>query len=163
MPNDVEDLLVRLTEMIHNALTLPLGKDRCVIDKDKALALLDEITAAMPGYVREAKRIASDEAQIISRAKREAETMRKSAEELSRRLVSEEEVLLVAKQKAKDVISQAEMKSREVLDVTNKYVDNTLKRTEESVEAAFNELRKARVEFRKTAKKELTRGEAAGA
>lgn len=153
MPRDVEDLLGLLTDMIHNALTLPLGKDRCVVDKDKALALLDEITAAMPGYVRDAKRIAAEEAQIISKAKREAEATRKSAEEHSRRLVSEEEVFLMAKQKAAEIVSQAETKSKEVLRATNEYVDNTLKRTEDSVGAALNELRKSRVEFRNAARK----------
>lgn len=153
MARDVEELLSMLYDMLQDAFTIPLGNDRCVVDKDKALALLDEINAAMPGYINEAKRIAEEEAQIISKAKREAEVTRRAAEEQARRLVSQEEVLTVARQKASDMIAQAEAKTRELRKATNEYVDNTMKRTEDAIHAALNEIRQSRVEFRSASKK----------
>ncbi len=153
MARDVEDLLSMLYDMLQDAFTIPLGNDRCVVDKDKALALLDEINAAMPGYIKEAKRIAEEEAQIIAKAKREAEVTRRAAEEQARRLVNQEEVLTVARQKASDMIAQAEAKTRELRKATNEYVDNTMKRTEDAIHAALNEIRQSRVEFRTAAKK----------
>lgn len=153
MARDVEELLRKLYDMLQDAFTIPLGNDRCVVDKDKALAILDEVNAAMPGYLREAKRIAEEETQILTRAKREAEVTRRAAEEQARRLVSQEEVLMVARQKANDLIAQAEVKNRELRKATNEYVDDMMKRTEDAIHAALNEIRKSRVEFRTASKK----------
>ena len=153
MARDVEDLLNTLYNMIQDAFTIPLGNDRCIIDKDKALAILDDVSTAMPGYIRDAKRIAEEEAHIISRAKREAEVTRRAAEEQAKRLVSQEEILAMARQKAADIQSQTEAKMRELRKATNEYVDNTMKRTEDAINAALNEIRQSRVEFRAASKK----------
>lgn len=153
MARDVEELLEMLYNMLQDAFTIPLGNDRCVIDKDKALALVDEIQNELPGYIKEAKRIAEEEAQILAKAKREAEVTRRAAEEQAKRLVSQEEVLTIARQKASDIIAQAESKTRELRKATNEYVDNTMKRTEDAIHAALNEIRQSRVEFRSASKK----------
>ncbi len=153
MARDVEELLSMLYDMLQDAFTIPLGADKCVVDKDKALALLDEVMAAMPRYLSDAKRIAEEESQILARAKRDAEATRRASEEQARRLVSEDEVLLTAKQKAADITNQSEAKAREVRKATNEYVDNTLKRTEEAINTALNEIRQSRIEFRNTLKK----------
>ena len=153
MARDVEDLLNTLYNMIQDAFTIPLGNDRCIIDKDKALAILDDINTAMPGYIRDAKRIAEEEALIISRAKREAEVTRRAAEEQAKRLVSQEEILASARQKSADIHAQTESKMRELRKATNEYVDNTMKRTEDAINAALNEIRQSRVEFRAASKK----------
>ena len=153
MAKDVEELISALHDLLSDSFTLPLGSDRAVIDKDKALGLLDEISAAMPGYLRDAKRIAEDEEEIIGRAKRSAEASKRAAEEQARKLVSEQAVLTTAKKKADDILANAEAKSKEVRRAANEYVDNVLKRTEEAIGAAMAEVRQSRAEFRIAAKK----------
>ena len=152
MSRDVEDLLVSLRELLENSFTIPLGADKCVVNKDKVLAILDELDANMPSYLTEAKRIAEEEAHIIAKARREAESTKTRAEEMAQRRVSEQEVFTVAKQKAQDMLYQSEQKTRELRKTTNEYVDNLLKRTEEAVNVAMSELRQARVQFRQAAK-----------
>ncbi len=153
MDRDVEELLELLRKMLQDAFTIPLGNDRCVVDKDKALGLIDEITASLPSYIKDAKRIADDEANIVARAKKDAEAMRRAAEEHARKQVSEQEILIHAKQKASELVHNAEVKSKEVRTATNDYVDNALKRTEEALLSAMNEVRQSRSEFRSATKK----------
>lgn len=153
MARDVEDLLSALYDLLSDSFTLPLGSDRAFVDKDKALALLDEINAALPGYLREAKRIAEEEQTIITKAKRDAEASKRAAEEQARKLTSEQAVLTTAKKKADDILQNAETKSKEVRRAANEYVDNVLKRTEEAISAAMAEVRQSRAEFRVAAKK----------
>ncbi|MDR1736379.1 MAG: hypothetical protein LBR85_05880, partial [Oscillospiraceae bacterium] len=128
MAKDVEDLLAALYKLLSDSFTLPLGSDRAIIDKDKALALLDEINAALPSYLSDAKRIADEEQKIIAKAKRDAEAARRNAEEQAHRMVSEQEVLTTAKKKADDIMRNAETKSKEIRRAANEYVDNILKR-----------------------------------
>jgi cell division septum initiation protein DivIVA len=153
MARDVEELLTTLYELLSESFTLPLGNDRAFVDKDKALALLDEINAALPGFLKDAKRIAEEEEKIIAKARRDAEATKRAAEETARRMVSEQTVLTTAKKKADDILSNAESKSKEVRRAANEYVDNILKRTEEAIGAAVAEVRQSRAEFRIAAKK----------
>lgn len=153
MARDVEELLSALYDLLSDSFTLPLGSDRAFVDKDKALALLDEINAALPGYLKDAKRIADEEQTIIGKAKRDAEASKRTAEEQARKLISEQAVLANAKKKADDILQNAEAKSKEVRRAANEYVDNVLKRTEEAISAAMAEVRQSRAEFRVASKK----------
>ena len=67
--------------MVTEAWGLPLGAEKCVIERDKVLDIIDEIKAQFPQELAEAKRLVSARDEFISSAKREAEAMRKSAEE----------------------------------------------------------------------------------
>ena len=48
MATGVEELLDMLFEMIDEAKNMPLSSDKCIIERDKALDLLDEIKAQFP-------------------------------------------------------------------------------------------------------------------
>ena len=153
MAHAIEDLLQMLRDNIEDAFTLPLGSDKCVIDKDKCIGLLDEIINMMPGEIKQAKSIVENRADMTAAAKNEAETIIRTAQERAARLVSEQEVLLTAKQKATDVENHAKTKTRELQIATNQYVEDILKRTEAAINTALNEVRQSRLEFRNTARK----------
>ena len=46
--NRIEELITVLYDMIQDARTVPLSADKCMIERDKALDLLDEISGQMP-------------------------------------------------------------------------------------------------------------------
>ena len=50
--NGVEEIITSLYEMIQDAWSLPLGAEKCVIERDKALDLLDEISNQLPGEIK---------------------------------------------------------------------------------------------------------------
>ena len=151
MDNDILELLDMVYATVAEARSVPLGKDNCIVDRDNVLNILDEIKAQLPAELAEARRLVSARNEFIGNAKREAEAIRKNAEEQSRRLVEEQEVVRAARARSNELISNADNKSRELRRVANEYVDDALRRTEEAVTAALDEVRQSRMRFRSAA------------
>lgn len=145
------ELIEMLYTMISEAWGVPLGNDKCLVDRDKALDLIEEIKAQLPAEMAESKRLVSARDEFISNAKREAESVRKMAEERSRKMMEEQEVVRLAKAKADEIISLSESKSRELRRVANEYVDEALRGAEDSVAAALQVVQQSRTRFRSAA------------
>ena len=158
MENEVTELLEVLYNTVADAWSVPLGKDKCMINRESVLSLLDEIKAQLPIELAEAKRLLAARDEFVMNAKREAEAIRKAAEEQARRLVEEQEITRIARAHANEIITNSEAKSKELVRASNEYVDDALRRTEEAVTAALNEVRQSRARFRNLAG---TRGSAA--
>lgn len=148
MGNSVQELLDMLYTMVTEAWGLPLGAEKCVIERDKVLDLLDEIKAQLPTELAEAQRLVSARNEFIANAKREAESIRKVAEDRARQLVDEQEIVRAAKAKSNNLLSAAEAKSMELRRVANDYADDALRRTEEAITEALNEVRQSRSRFK---------------
>ena len=87
MATGVEELLDMLFEMIDEAKSMPLSSDKCILERDKALDLLDEIRAQFPMELAEAKKLIAARTEYIASAKREAEAIRRQAEEKAKQLL----------------------------------------------------------------------------
>ena len=146
--NDVMDLLDSLFTMVSEAWGVPLGNDKCIIEREKALKLISEIKAALPTSISEAKRLVAARDEFIGNAKREAEAMRKSAEEKARMLVDEQEITRVARAKSSEMISAAENKTAELRKMAADYVDDLMRQTEESLTASLDSIKTTRSSFR---------------
>lgn len=153
MAGALEDLVNSLYEMIQDAWALPLGGDKCVIERERVLDILDEIRATMPSDLKVARDIVERRNEVIAAGKREADAIKKQAEEYARQLINENEITLEARKRANDMVANAEQKSRELKKVANEYCEDTLKRTEEAVSQALEEVRKSRQQFRVVAKR----------
>ena len=88
MATGVEELLDMLFEMIDEAKSMPLSSDKCILERDKALDLLDEIRAQFPMELAEAKKLIAARTEYIASAKREGELIRKRMEAARELLVS---------------------------------------------------------------------------
>ena len=139
-----EELLDELYDMVDKAWNLPLSGGRAVLGGEEVKQILDEIRDSLPQELRQAKAIAADRAQIISGAKREAESIVRVAEERARNTVNQDEIVRQAKAKANDLISQAQTKCREMRRASNDYVDDLMRRADEGLTENLAELRKTR-------------------
>jgi len=148
---EVTELLEMLYNMVVDAWNVPLNKDKCMIPRESTLNLLEDIRAQMPIELSEARRLLAAKEEFISNAKREADTIRKAAEEESRRMVEESEVVKASRARANEMIANAESRARELSRVANEYVDDALRRTEEAINAALNEVHNSRGKFRSLA------------
>ena len=151
MENDVLELIEMLYTMVTEAWGVPLGNEKCIVERDKVLNLLDEIKARLPAEFSEARRLVGARDEYITSAKREAESIRRAAEERSKELVEQEEVVRAAKARSNEILTNAETRTRELYRVANEYVDDALKRTEEAITSALNEVRQSRSSFRTAA------------
>jgi len=152
MSSRIPELLEMLHAMITEAWGLPLGAEKCVIERDKALDLLDEIRAQFPTEIAEAKRLLDARADFIANAKREAEAVRRTAEERARQMIDEQEIIKVSRTKSNEMLTYAESTTTELRRVANEYVDDAMKRTEEALASALDEIKKSRVKFRQAAR-----------
>ena len=128
MENDVQHLIDLLYDMIDNAKGVPLGNDKCIIERNRALDYLDEIRAQLPAELEEAKKLMAARAEYVANAKKEAENLRQRAQNDAKHIVSESETLQTARQQANDIVRKAEERTR-------------LKRTEDALQAALEEVR----------------------
>ena len=148
MANGIEEIITTLYEMVQDAWSLPLGAEKCVVERDKVLDLLDEISNQLPGELKQAKTIVESRNEVITNAKREAENILKQAEQRAKQLISREEVYRQAEQEAAEMIKAAQQKIKELRQVTNDYVDDSMKRTEDAIAQALGEIRESRSKFR---------------
>lgn len=148
----IEELVTMLYDAINDAWSLPFGGGKCLVDKEEALGLIDEIRENLPRDLEQARIIVEGRNDILTQAKREGESIKRAAEERARQLVSEDEILITAKQKANEMVTLAETKSKELSRTANEYVEDSLRRLEQVMEQALGETRRARDDFKKIAK-----------
>ena len=148
MPNnDIIELLDTLYGMVTEAWSVPLGNDKCIIEREKAIEIINEIKANLPSAIAEAQRLVSARDEFIGNAKREAEALRKNAEEQAQIMIEEQEVVRVARARSSEMISSAEAKSKELRRLASEYVDDLMRQTEQSMSEALNTIRTAHSSF----------------
>ena len=148
MASGVDELLDMLFQMIDEAKGVLMSPDKCTIERDKALDLLDEIRAQFPMELAEAKKLLAARSEYISSAKREADLIRQQAEEQAKQMVAEDKLLAQARERGNQMLKQAEEQSRELRRAANEYCEDALRRTEEAVAEAYDEIKKSRARFR---------------
>ena len=146
--NDIIELLDILYGMVTEAWGVPLGTDKCIIEREKAIEIINDIKANLPSALAEAKRLVSARDEFIGNAKREAEALRKSAEEKARAMVEEQEVVREARARSAEMIAAAEAKSNELRRLAGDYVDKIMRDSEESVSSALSTIQAAHNAFK---------------
>jgi len=148
----IDELLDMIDDMVQDARGVPLASERCIVERDRLLDLVDELRQSLPEDLKTARDIVKQRKGMLNSGRREAEAIRRAAEEEARHMVSESEIVVAARRKAKEIVGNAEVQARELRRVANEYCEDTLKRTEEAVSASLNEVRKARQRFKSITK-----------
>ena len=145
---DGQRLLDMLYSMIDEAKSAAFSSDKCVINRDEALDLLDEIRGKLPMEVKKAQELIRARDEYVAAAKKEVEKMMRQAELDAKTIVSESEIMQQARAKSNDIIRRAEERSKELYHVANTYTEDALRRTEEAIQAALDEVKESRIRFR---------------
>ena len=143
----IQDIINALYDMIQDARGVPLSADKCIIERDKVLDMLDQIIDQMPGELKQARSIVESRAEIVAQARREAENLTRKAQEEAERLVSQEAILVEAKRRCAEEVAQTRMQINNLRKVSNEYMDEALRRTEEAIAQSLNEVRETRSKF----------------
>ena len=145
---DVQRLLDMLYSMIDEAKSAAFSSEKCTINRDEALDLLDEIRSTLPIEMTKAQELIRARDEYVASAKKEVEKMLRQAEMEAKTIVSESETLQQARQKGNDIIRRAEERTKELYQVANTYTEDALRRTEEAIQAALDEVKESRIRFR---------------
>ena len=143
-----EDIIGALYDTIQDARSVPLAADKCIVERDRILDMLDEIIAQLPGELKQSRTIVESRNELISQARREAETIIRQAQEQARQMVSKEAIYTEARRRAEEMAVQAQNRVAQIQKAGNSYMDESLRQTEEVIAQALIDVRETRMKFR---------------
>ena len=144
---NIEEIIGALYDMIQDARSMPLAADKCILERDKVLDMLDEIIAQMPSELKQARTIVENRSEIVAQAKREAENIVRKAQEEAEHLVSKEVIYEEAKSRCAEEIAQTKAQIASLRKISNEYMDDALRRTEEAIAQSLSEVQETRAKF----------------
>ena len=144
----LEDIISALYDMVQDARALPLGADKCIVERDKVLDMLDEIITQLPVELKQARTIVESRNELIGQARREAEALIRQAQEKADQMVEEEAIYQEAKRQCQEMVMKTQNRMAELRKVSNEYMDDALRRTEEAISMSLEDVRDTRVKFR---------------
>ena len=157
--NNIEELISALYDTIQNARSMPLAADKCIVERDAVLDMLDEISAQLPGELKQSRTIVESRNELINQARHESESIIRQALEKAKQLVTQEAVYAETKRQCEEMVRQTQARVKELRRVSNEYMDEALRRTEEAIAQSLNEVRDTRVKFHALTEAQEKRGE----
>ena len=146
---NLENLLSNLEEILEEGMGIPLSGGKRAVDIDAARDIIDEIRDNLPNEISMARNIVGDKNRIIREAKREAEKILQTAENRARTLVSREEVLVKAQERAREITQEANQQANTLRRTVTKYCDNMLRNTQERLQKSFGDIKTVRDNLKK--------------
>jgi dsDNA-specific endonuclease/ATPase MutS2 len=144
----IEEIITALYDMIQDSRALPLGADKCILERDKVLDMLDEIIAALPAELKQSRTIVESRNELIGQARRESESIIRDAQAKAEELVSREAIYMEAKRQCQLMYTQTQERITELKKASNAYMDDALRRTEEAIAQSLSEVQDTRAKFR---------------
>lgn len=148
MSSNIEDIIGSLYDMVQDARTMPLAADKCILERDRVLDMLDEVIAQMPGELKQSRTIVESRNELINQARREAEAILRQAQEEAQALVTKEAIYEEAKKRSEELIAQTQNRVIQLRKAGNDYMDDALRQTEEVIAQALSDVRDTRMRFR---------------
>jgi len=146
--NSTEDIIGALYDMVQDARSMPLAADKCILERDRVLDMLDEIISQMPAEIKQSRTIVESRNELISQARREAEAILRQAQERANELVAKEEIYKEAKKRSEELVSETQERINQLRKAGNDYMDDSLRQTEETIAQALREVQDTRMKFR---------------
>ena len=145
---NIEDIIGALYDLIQDARSMPLAADKCIVERDRVLDMLDEIISQLPGELKQSRTIVESRNEIISQARREAENVLRQAQEQAKQMVTKEAIYQEAKRHSEEMVGQTQTRIAQLRKAGNDYMDDALRRTEETIAQALEEVKETRMKFR---------------
>lgn len=145
---NTEDIIGALYDMVQDARSMPLAADKCILERDKVLDMLDDIIAQLPSELKQSRTIVESRNELISQARREADGILREAREKVDQMVSREAIYAEAKKRSEELVGQTQNRINQLRKAGNEYMDESLRQTEEAISKALAEVRDTRMKFR---------------
>ena len=143
----LDELINRMYDMVQDARSMPLAADKCILERDRVLDLLDEVISRLPAEIKQSRTIVESRNELIAQARREAEGILQKANEQASELVSKEEIYKAAKKRAEELVAQTQERIDQIRKAGNDYMAESLRRTEEVISQALHEVQDTRMKF----------------
>ena len=145
---NIEDIISALYDMVQDARAMPLAADKCILERDKVLDMLDEVIAQLPVELKQARTIVESRNELIGQARREAEATIRQAQDHAEKMIQEEAIYQEAKRQCQEMVLQTQSRMAELRKASNDYMDDALRRTEEAIAISLEDVRDTRSKFK---------------
>jgi len=143
---DVLALLDKLDAYLSECSRLPLvGK--LLVDEDEVFAILDDLRAALPQELEQAKWLLKERERILQEARKESEDIIKDAQGQIASLASESIIAKEARAQADDLMEKAKAVAKEINLGARGYADDLMKRVEDALNDLLERVREDRREL----------------
>ena len=131
----VLQLLEELEEIAENSSKVPLT-GKALVDADDILEIIKEIRIELPEELQRAQWINDERNRLISEAENERSIMLADARAQADAMIDRDDITNRARVKAEEIISNADLQSRNLKMRTYEYLDNVMNSMLERVEYA---------------------------
>ena len=125
----LNDLLLRIDETIDSGATVPFSNKK-MVDGDQLHELVDEVRMSIPPEIKRAQELEVQRKAILENSKKEAEEIKKSAEDEKASIIKE------AKAEADKLVSQ-----QEIIERANQYAKEQVERSNQEAADIINQAR----------------------
>ena len=143
------ELLDRLEGIIEDSKRMPLS-NKVLVDAYDVLELLDKIRISLPDEVKKAEELLKGRDAVIAEATREAESLRGSASEYLKSMVSEEEIVKAAEIESTRILDQAQRDAEDIRKGASQYAAEVLLKLDENLDRALQVIRRGVEELEKS-------------
>ena len=135
---DLTARLSQLEEMVRDAKSMPLSSS-ALLNRDEVLDLIEDLKAALPDEIKQARWVVKDREELLAKARRDAEAMVEQARAEQLRLASHEAVMQRAKEEAERIVQEADDDARRLRLEAEDYVDAKLAQLEGTLQKILEE------------------------
>lgn len=144
----IDSLLESLVALVGDSHGSLFGQDKCMVDKDQLLYLVDALQAQIPQEISQSKAVIESCNELRTNAKKDAAQTRKQADrilteaqERAAQLIDESQIVVLAKARAQEILTQAETQRSELISGAVEYADRIMADAETAVTEAYDTLR----------------------
>ena len=158
----IDQLLSSLGALANEARGSLFGQDKCMVDRDQLLYLVDSLQTQLPAEIQEANAIIDNCNALRNNAKKDAaETRRQAdqvlrdAEERAANLIEETTIVEFAKMREKEILDGAEQQRAMLIAGAVQYADRILEEAEQTVRSTLEALSSGVAILQKQATEEM--------
>lgn len=158
----IEQLLSSLGALANEARGSLFGQDKCMVDREQLLYLVDTLQAQLPAEIQEAKAIIENCNALRNNAKKDAAETRRQADQVlsdaevrAANLIEETTIVEFAKKREQEILEGAEQQRAMLIAGAVQYADRILEDAEQTVNSTLEALSAGVAVLQKQAKEEL--------
>jgi vacuolar-type H+-ATPase subunit H len=140
---DIYARLDRIEDLIVSSKHLPFSSS-VMVNEAEIFELLDELRAALPDELKQARWLVKEKQDMLDEAHGEADRIKEEARQERENLISETEIMSAARGEAERLLDDANQKAREVRLEAEDYADERLANLEVTCYKLLEVIKRAR-------------------
>jgi cell division septum initiation protein DivIVA len=136
---DILELINKLESMATSAKRMPIT-GMAMVDAERLLDVIDQLRLAIPRSISEASEVLERREQIINQTMLDARRIRSTAEQDSRALVEESELVRSARKRGEEMVAEAEQKAQRLIQAGEQEARRRRAGADEYARASLEEL-----------------------